>query len=83
MEWEEQIEEELCKNLSNFLYNELSEIDCNEIMIYKSDKYMDMVDKLNSQICGEIAEFIKLRTASIIDEKANDLKSETEVLIKK
>lgn len=82
MEWEELIEGELIRNLSDFLYAKLSEIDCNKIMIHRSDKYMDMVDELNSQICKEIEKFIKFRTASIIDERSSYLKSKAKSLIK-
>lgn len=82
MEWEQQLEEKLSKNVSDFLLNKLSEIDCTEIMINRSDKFMDLIDGLNVKIRCEIAEFVKLRAASIVDEEAENIKAKAKSWLK-
>lgn len=82
MPWEEQIEEKLDKNLASFLESKLSEIDCTQIQLYESDKLSDLIDRLSSKIRCEVAEFVKARSASIIDEKAEEIRQEAESWVK-
>ncbi len=76
MEWEEDIERYLEKNLADFLYDQLSDIKGNDIMVHKSHKFMALLDKLSSKIRCDMSSFIKVRSASIIDEEAENIKSE-------
>lgn len=78
MPWEEQIEEKLDRNLASFFESKLSEIDCTQIQLYKSDKLSGLIDRLSLEIRCEIAEFIEARCASIVDEKAAEIKREAE-----
>ena len=78
----EEIERELDRNLSDFLESKLSDIDCTKIYIQKSDKLMDLLDKLNLQIRRETVGFIKARIDSIIAEKAAEIEREAKSWVK-
>lgn len=78
----EEIERRLDRNLSDFLESKLPDVDCTKIHLHRSDKFMDLLDKLGLQIRHETTEFIKARIDSIINEKAVEIEQEARSWVK-